>query len=64
MANDKSAPGQQKLHGITNATTGEKRQITQEDWKLNGKALRAEGFTRDEEDTEEVVDPDPTSSGT
>lgn len=61
MANDKVPAGQKKLHGITNATTGEKRQITQEDWKVNGAALRAEGFTRDEDETEEAPTTDPTS---
>jgi hypothetical protein len=52
------AKGQQKLHTITNTTTGETKQVTQEDWRLNGKQYRAEGWTRPDDDTE-IEPPEP-----
>lgn len=42
--------GQQKLHTIINLTTGETRQITQADWKLNRKLYQSQGFTRPDDD--------------
>jgi len=54
MANgSKNAPGQQKLHTITNSATGETQQVTQEDWRIRGRQLRAEGWTRPEDLPEE-----------
>lgn len=50
-----SASGQQKLHTIKNRNTGEQRQATQEEWRTNGKQLRAEGWERVDETTGEAV---------
>jgi len=44
------APGQQRSHQILNPDTGETRTVTQEQWRENGKALKAEGFVRVDED--------------
>ena len=55
MADPKShetSKGQQKVHTITNATTGETKQITQEDWRLNGAQYRADGWTRPDDEPE------------
>jgi len=56
------APGQQKTHTITNAETGEERQITQQEWRTEGKALREQGFARPEDaeegEFEDVEDED------
>lgn len=38
--------GQDKQHTIRNPTTGEERQITQREWREQGKALREQGFQR------------------
>jgi hypothetical protein len=48
MAQDESKTplGQQKVHEIHNAATGETQQITQERWRTEGKRLRAEGWER------------------
>lgn len=41
-----AAPGQSKLHVMTNTATGETRTITQADWKQNRATYLAQGFTR------------------
>jgi len=51
------APGQQKPARITNATTGETKVITNEEWRTNGKQLRAEGWTRVDDEGE--TEPEP-----
>lgn len=48
------APGQEKLHTIKNTATGETKEITQEEWRTNGKQLRAEGWVRVDDDGEPV----------
>jgi hypothetical protein len=57
-----SAPGQLKNHTITrsNPETGEQesREITQQEWKDNGQALRADGWSRPED-----AEPDPEAPG-
>jgi hypothetical protein len=51
--------GLDKEHEITNTETGEKRQITQRDWKDQGKELRSQGWARAEDDQDaDDVDPD------
>jgi len=53
--------GQQKLHKIRNTNTGEEREVTQADWRVNGKTLKAEGFERVDEDGTVIPDEEPTS---
>jgi hypothetical protein len=45
--------GLDKEHEITNTETGEKRQITQREWKDQGQQLRSEGWARAEDEVEE-----------
>jgi hypothetical protein len=47
------APGQQKVHTIKNEATGEEREITQQEWREQGRELRAQGFTRPEDEEQE-----------
>ena len=44
-----SAPGQQKMHTLTNAQ-GETRQVTQAEWRQNRQQLQSEGWYRPGED--------------
>ena len=55
--------GQSKLHTIRNSNTGEERQVSQEEWRTNGKTLKGEGWTRPDEDatTEEPAPTDPAA---
>jgi hypothetical protein len=55
---EQGGQGLDKEHEITNAETGEKRNITQREWKDQGKDLRSQGWARagDEQDGEEVTD--------
>ena len=58
------APGQEKLHTITNAMTGETREVTQRTWREEGDSLRAQGFTRPEdEEAPEAEDETPDDEG-
>jgi hypothetical protein len=45
--------GQDKEHEITNTETGEKRTITQREWREQGQQLRADGWARAEDEAEE-----------
>lgn len=51
-------PGLQKTHTLsrTNPETGEveTRDVTQQEWKNEGKALRSEGWARPEDEDDEV----------
>ena len=50
-----SAKGQQKMHQIRNSQTGESREVSQEQWRTDGKTLREQGFERvDAEDGTET----------
>ena len=55
-ANDKAqGKGQDKMHVMSNPTTGEVRTITQADWRQNHKEYLAAGFIRPDE-VEDVTD--------
>lgn len=61
---DKQTPlGQQKVHEIHNAATGETQQITQERWRLEGKRLKAEGWERVDEAEELPEEEEPPATG-
>lgn len=47
------APGQQKVHTVSNPETGEEREVTQQEWREQGAELRAQGFTRPEDDEQD-----------
>lgn len=53
--------GQSKTHTITHPTEGE-REVTQQEWRTNGRQLRENGWTRVDVDTEGSVD--ETTGGT
>jgi hypothetical protein len=40
----KSAPGQRKTRTLVRPGTDEVREVTQEEWRVSGKQLRAEGW--------------------
>lgn len=70
MANDKANPqstqnrGQQKLHDVRNAQTGETRQITQEQWRNRSSDPSLAGFERVDGDTGDgSSEPGATSGG-
>ncbi len=50
-----SNKGQQKSKEMVNTTTGERKQITNEDWRVSGKSLRLQGWTREDDDVPETV---------
>lgn len=52
MPQDTPNKGQSKVHTITNPATGETREVTQEQWRQDGQALRQQGFTRPDDDLE------------
>jgi len=54
MAKPDSPPGQSQLHTIKNTNTGETKQITQEEWRTDGKQLKAEGWVRVDDSGTEV----------
>jgi hypothetical protein len=56
--------GLDKEHEITNPQTGEKRTITQREWRDGGKELREQGWERPEgeEDQDVVEDEDTTEA--
>lgn len=48
--------GQQKLHTIVNATTGESRQISQSEWRATRTTLRQSGWYRPDDDEVEAAE--------
>jgi hypothetical protein len=56
------APGQQKLHEVRNPTTGETRQVTQEQWRNRREDPSLGGFERvDGDEAEGGGDDTPTT---
>jgi hypothetical protein len=57
MKGENPGQGQSKLHKIRNESTGEEREVTQTEWREQGKSLREQGFVRVDEDGTEPADP-------
>lgn len=64
---DRTPKGLSKTHTIsrTDPNTGEveSRDITQQEWKDSGKALRGEGWSRPEDEAEEPEEPEVPEGG-
>ena len=52
-----NAPGQQRMHSVRNPSTGEARQITQEQWRDRANDPSLTGFERVDDDDQTAEPP-------